>query len=266
MAHPMNPNLPPPPDQATQQEWISQQTQAIRAAELSMERAGTTMERMDHKNELYGHLGRLAAGDASGASPATVITQLDVLGRKQFDQNGHVIRVRANGAPALTPEPLPRTRFERLKDKKNDREASRLSVKAAERKRVRTTFGRVSGTKYNSNPNLGAATREVPKNRVERKADKRQYKNGGISARELRLSKTEPSSRLRENAEQQRTRKALEREQKSFQRTLRQPLRSGWRNRRIDRAVGKIQESHADATERRRILETMGVNVPPYQP
>lgn len=186
------------------------QQHIVNKAQRQLERAGTRLEKMDHKDGLYDRLSTLASG---GDEPDPFSTQ-------------------ANEA-----RPMPRNGVERFLDKRLESRAHKKGYREAERRRVVKTYG---GEASNT---LGAGTKLT--SQIRRSRAENEYRQGGLTAQELRQARFDiaTSPARFSNPEQRRTRRRLEVSSRELERARNQPVLTRWRDLRRKRAIGKIQES-----------------------
>ncbi len=219
-----------------EQSRIDELNSRILASQSAIDSSREVIDRMDHKDELYGHLGDVATG-AIVEEPQEVVK--DVLGRKQFDSDGNLVKtpgrtnIEDEGTSTRTiPERIMARRLESKRWKREVEQADRdITVKA---------FG---GEKSNS---MSLSSRA--KGRVEVARHDIDQITGNVSPREARLKKIESRANtpMGENAEQKRTRNASKRVIKRTGRAARQPILSRWRDGRRNRANSRV-EKHEQA-------------------
>jgi hypothetical protein len=224
-------HLPPPPDQATQDAWAESQQAIIDSSQRAMEKAANVMERMDHKDVLYRNLGQLATGTGG------------VAGANEVHRD-----------PSKEP-PRPRTFIERFNDKRMEKKSWNRAYKAAERKNVVKAYG---GKETANTMGIGARG-SLAKRKSEARGARRR---GEISAREQRQRQMQARGSLvtYENPRQRQTSRQLKDARGAAEKATRQPISRRWRNFRRERAIGKIQESHARAEQARQNIQGMGLS------
>lgn len=177
-------------------------------AQRRMERAGSTMERMDHKEALYKNMGEVATGNRPTESH---------MGKK----------------------PKPRTFAERFMDKRADKRAFKRAYQDAAHARTRKNFG--GKEKVDT---MGVRTKIADQQR--RQDVKRQYRQGDITATERRVSLTaiKGTPTAFESSAQRRARRAKEKSVKKLEKTARQKHLTNWRARRREKAIESIKKNH----------------------
>lgn len=196
------------------------------------EKAATTMERMDHKNALYEHLGLIAAGHDSDVTPGNRWSR------------GSTER-----------RPQTRTVVERHMDRRLHKKAFKRAYKQAEQKFVNKAYG--GEAPANS---LGVLSRTADLVRKARIGI--DHHNGTIDAHERARRRLEVATNPTHSSspEQRKARDQLFREQRYASKVAEQPSRAWnnyekrtpaqetrthkWRNRRQQNAIGKIIENH----------------------
>ena len=223
--------LPPPPDQATQDAWADSQRKIISSAGRSEEKAAEVMEKMDHKNVLYRNLGDIATGGAG--------TELH----------------RDPQSP-----PHPRSFAERLLDKRVDKKAQKHAKAITNQAHAAKTFGEADEL-----PGTSKTERVVAKASIMRRRH-----SGQLSAREARMAKISTDAeelKLGKKMHKRRYRKLNGKIRGAAGKAKRSvwPARATRRIRspRKDRAIGRIQEAHARAEEARQNLRSMGQSEQP---
>lgn len=188
-----------------------------------------TMERMDHKDALYQHIGITALGiespelfDKIGRPLGTMMlptTESDVVHRDRDGKN-----------------PQARTIIERTVDKKVDKKVQKLSRARNEEFLTRTIYGGKSHAGYESNRSQKKRMRAVRK----------QGKKDGLSAAKIRenVSKSRLEENRPETSMQTQTKRELAKQTKYVERAINQPLLSRWRNERRERAKGRIKQNY----------------------
>jgi hypothetical protein len=189
-------------------------------ANKKMERAGSVLEKMDHKESLYSHLGAVSIGD-----------QVEVDAVKLANRN------------TIHENPKPRTWAERLKDKRIDKKARKLRRKESERKFVESAF---QGAKSNTTGVKSRFETAKKKNEINQS-----YKTGGITVaeRNSKISQLKAIPVATENSGQKKSRKKLARADKGVRKAANQPFLSTWREFRRNRAIETIKTQHMKAEE-----------------
>jgi hypothetical protein len=220
-----DPNLLMPPEQAEvsrTQEMLAGALDATRVAyhgavewiaKKRGDRAGATMERMDHKDALYEHLGETALNGSS-----------DVVERSWQTETMET--------------PVKRTAIERMTDKRLEKRRFKAELRKVERNYDLKAYGsdksKMSGIK-------AGASRIAERNEA-----RSEYKAGDITAKELRQRKSASiiGGVKTENSEQRKSRKRLERAEKRLGNAASQPLLHMWREVRRNNAISDIKINH----------------------
>lgn len=194
-------------------------------ARKRMERAGSTMERMDHKEALYQHLGAIAAegGIVVRTKKGKEIDPLDT------------------GVTHLGETPVARTVVERAVDRAIDRSAQKMQKARDDRYESIKRYG----VDEEGNPkNFGHESKRSINRRV-RNATK-QARRAGKSAAEVRqIGAIERGKRVNgETKGQRETRERLHKTTGSVTRLVEhKPIRA-WREGRQERAIGRIKTNY----------------------
>jgi hypothetical protein len=240
-------------------------------ASRRMERAGSIMERMDHKNALYSDLGQLALTGDRGLTP--------VAQGKHEPSVGHNVAV-------------PRTLLEKITDHRIDKRAEKAMIKGTYAYRAQKAFGRDGAPKVPStkqaviDSSLGLVLRSrgtsisLPKavvknaeravrgpdvkgsSKMRRRIDRTKNVGGVVFgntlARDARIKSTEIQAVpvKHGNKEHRRTRRQNRRAQEKLDMALEMPVSSRWRDRRRKKAIERIKkhyhkaDAHRDAQAR----------------
>lgn len=227
------PVLMPPPEVVDNSALINDmQEKSSKAGRLSlrynnrMERAGTTMERMDHKDALYSDLGFLALGES--------VTQQDY--------------------PAITAageRAKPRSVFERRVDRRINKRKVNMLHKQAEVQQKTEIYGEhVRGSENHAT--------KLEKIQQKRQA-KKLYKNGDITKSEYDLEKAKINAK---RIPVQKTKRRLKNMRANFRedrlrRSVEQPVLSRWREGKRNRSIGRIKKNYYKADSHRQEAERL---------
>lgn len=208
-------------------------------ARKKLERAGSRMERMEHKIALYGYMGEVALRGSS-----------DIVER--------------NSALEAMVAPRSRTVVERYMDTRLDRRREKQSLKELDLYRHEKIYGTEKDPKKimenvrNGNFTASDTYRSGTVRRSVNHAldsSKRngiirdQFKNNEMTAREYRLAQLEIKANPKafESPYLRKIRKSNERSVKNVDRSVEQPRLSKWRNMRMNRAINSIQANYLKA-------------------
>jgi hypothetical protein len=213
-----------------EQQRLERLNERILSSQSAIESAASVIERMDHKDKLYGHLGGIATGNVVEEPPKEVV---DSLGRKQYDASGNVIKT--PGSTNLENEG-PRTKSipERLMARRLERKRWNKEVKEASRNSTVKAFGGEQSNTMNLGSRLVGKI-NVASNDIEQLT-------GQLTPREARLKKikSRADTPATENPEQKKSRKKVEKTQTRARRAAKQPILSRWRDRRRVKASDRI--------------------------
>lgn len=216
------PELPTPPDAANIDGYLDSQQQQINHAQRRMERAANTMERMDHKNALYEHIGHLAVGEPSS-----------------------VVHRDPDGRP-----PKARTYFERVRDQRAEKRAEKLAIKQNNFYEAELKYGSIELLPYKGMTKRDQfnATEEVYK----------RTKREDLSAQESNLEFTRvKAARIPYGREQLKgTQRAVRWSRFKNSLAAKKPV-TQWRSFRRNRAIGKIQKNHTIAEHAQRNIDAL---------
>lgn len=219
--------------------------------ESRYERAVDTMERMDHKDALYEHLGTIALGrdtgstlDKAGNPRGDVVNKV---GRNigtstvPSEESGVIHRDRpipqADGSPDKIVPIKSRSLFERMADRRINKRAEKYQKAVDEEFLTRLISG---GT-----ANVGYDKRGARKQRE--RAARRQGKAAGLSAAEIQRNVIRSRTQIQrgESGMQSQSRKEVNKRTRRLERVSRnQPLLSRWRGQRQKNAIGTIKKTH----------------------
>lgn len=181
-----------------------------------MERAGSRMERMDHKDALY--------ADSVESLQSSNFTPTET----------------ATGQPAK-----PRNLVERFVDKRIERKDWKAGMKRAQRNLEMKQFG---GERTRT---MGSHSKIV--DTARRHWVNQEYRNGNITAAERRSARAniDVTPFRVENPREIKLRKQQRSAERSAKWTANQPVLSRWRDMRRDRAIESIKKHHHNAQEHR---------------
>lgn len=229
-----------------------------------MDAAATVMERMDHKNTLYNHLGRTAM----------VYVQHGQMSKaERLDENGNdvVLPMMVRTQDAISRNitrtgqvPRPRTRVERYMDKRIEARGFKKEVEDAKRAFVKGAYTTEKAS------TLGLATKIADAGR--RRGVNQGYREGDLTAQErrdgMRIVDATPTGFR--NGPQNKVTESGRIADTGLARAVEQPTLSKWRGAmpqpqpkeapqrwtgRQGRAIGRIQKYHAMAERQRQARE-----------
>lgn len=302
---PPGPPLIPQPNQLPQPTPVDEQIAALESQlskaqrrearyERRMDRASTTMERMDHKDALYSDLGQVALGTVTDHW----LKEEVIYGYDHVDQKGRIVKeIRGDDVPPIwgLPAPtghtmIPRSRQEYVYI---DSHGNRVTEEHIDKQRVPLAQNTPTGEP--------ARTRSAAERHIDRKIDKRSLKadKAGIySGRRERLYRetndtrrhSSPWERLKnkvksswathkneKTASQNRADKAeigatrnvyekktqlkkqrlTNRKDRKVHRAVEQPVLSRWRSMRRKNAIGRVKNNHRKAEQQRDLIEDL---------
>ena len=292
-------NLPPGPPQQPNQQIQDLQSRLEKAQrrearyERRMDRAGSTMERMDHKDALYSDLGYLALNGVEIDHRERTTT---VLGWNMYNSFGDMVGyIPAESTGGAAPAPRAGITFttHAIEDfAYRDSQGNRVAPNHPDA-RLNTRTGTADGQP--------ARTRTFFERRMDKRIDKRADKSGRAGALAWRRSSifgpandsdrhstlTERIARklqssvdthrnqktARQNRQdkakisatrnvparetQQKKNRIANRKDRKTHRAINQPVLRRWRNMRRNRAIGKIQGNHQKAERQRELIDDL---------
>jgi hypothetical protein len=249
-----SPDVPPlNPNQGPQQEslWEKIKNEAqvayfgLRLVIVTsrMERAGTVMEHMDHKDALYEHAGQLA------------LTGTSTVMERGVDAAGNLAMV----------TPGPRNREERNERIRIEKLGFAAQIKEARLSNTRKAYG---GGKYGDKqgPIIGG-THSAHKSifmKIDRARARRKLSKQNLSYSERLAAEADIATnrsleiKPRRNREQRRKTRASELAAKRAKQAAEEPITSHLRESKRTRAIGRIQKNYKKAEQIRQQLDTLG--------
>jgi len=220
---PKTPELDPSPESMGRIQAAYHDVRAT-IARRGMDRAGATMERMDHKDALYADIGSMVlTGELSG--------DIDTSGEKQAAET-------VSGRPAK-----PRTLYEKFIDSRIDRKLQKKQDADILMYRKNKIFG-------NSHTMEGVSTKT--KKDQNRKVNHLRPR-GHLTAREARIEKNKINAQPMRLGQEMHNRmtKTSDKANRKLKNALDSPAAAHRRNRRREKAIERIKKYHRKAEEHR---------------
>ena len=229
-------------------------------SQIRMNRAGNTMERMDHKDALYEHAGQLALGEANPTIPGpggpNAVAFPNPRAFRDITERRYDPSL-PQGGEMVTPSS--RGFFERKRRNRIEKLGFEAKVKAVRRKKVAAIY-MGSKTSLSSVPQRTSQIREgIKLGAQDMPHTERLAAKAEISRRK------HPGIKQRRNSEQRRVAVAESVGKKHAEVAADQPILSRWREGRRKHAIGTIQSSHKALEERRAKIRRLK-NLPPPLP
>jgi hypothetical protein len=209
-----------------------------------MEKAGSVMERMDHKDALYYDLGYLALMPKDDLERET-----EFRGLRTYDHNLHNPESETAGGEV----PRPRTRAERRMDKRIQKKRVKMLHRQADLLQKEKIYGRQVVGK----PNYATKYEKIE----QRDIQEQRYRDGEISRPELEVELAKINAKKtpvqRREIEKMRSngtpfREGVQELERNTERaSIGQPILSRWRDMRRSRAIEKIKKNHHKAEAQR---------------